>query len=305
MSEHYDDLETREPEAREGALMAALPAHIAHAKNNAPGFARILKDVAPNEVKSRKSLARLPVTRKSDLSTLQKESPPLGGLNATPAEKLAKLFLSPGPIYDPEGRGSNWWRSARGSFAGGFRAGDRVINTFAYYFTPAGSMLESGALALGCTVIPAGTGQTEIQVAAIRGLGAVGYVGTPSSLKLIVEKADELKVDISCLKRAQVGAEYLPPILRKSMRERGITVTQMYGSADLGVIAYESLGPDGAPTEGMILEEALILEIVRPGTGDPVPAGEVGEVVITSFNKDYPLSRFATGHLPAVLPGND
>ena len=164
-------------------------------------------------------------------------------------------------------------------------------------------MLESGALALGCTVIPAGTGQTEMQVAAINSLQVVGYTGTPSFLKLIVEKADELHVDISCLKRAQVGAEYLPPALRNAMRERGITVTQMYGSADLGVIAYESLGKDGSPTEGMILEESLVLEIVRPGTGDPVPAGEVGEVVITSFNKDYPLIRFATGDLSAVLPG--
>ena len=283
--------------------MAALPGHIAHAKKNAPGFARILKDVKPQSITSRKALATLPVTRKSDLGALQKEMPPLGGLNATPVEKLAKLFLSPGPIYDPEGRGANWWRSARGLFAGGFRPGDRIINTFAYHFTPAGSMLESGALALGCTVIPAGTGQTEIQVAAIRGLGVVGYVGTPSFLRLIVEKADELKVDIACLKRAQVGAEYLPPVLRTSMRERGITVTQMYGSADLGVIAYESLGPDSAPTEGMILEEALILEIVRPGTGDPVAPGEVGEVVITSFNKDYPLIRFGTGDLSAILPG--
>ena len=300
---HFDKLETRPPKAREQALMAALPRHIAHAKKNAPGFARILKDVKPQSITSRKALATLPVTRKSDLASLQKELPPLGGLNATPVEKLAKLFLSPGPIYDPEGRGANWWRSARGLFAGGFRPGDRIINTFAYHFTPAGSMLESGALALGCTVIPAGTGQTEIQVAAIRGLGVVGYVGTPSFLRLIVEKADELKVDISCLKRAQVGAEYLPPVLRTSMRERGITVTQMYGSADLGVIAYESLGPDGAPTEGMILEEALILEIVRPGTADPVPAGEVGEVVITTLNRDYPLIRFGTGDLSAILPG--
>jgi phenylacetate-coenzyme A ligase PaaK-like adenylate-forming protein len=303
MGEHFDDLETREPEAREGALMAALPAHIAHAKNNAPGFARILKDVAPSEVKSRKSLARLPVTRKSDLSTLQKESPPLGGLNATPVEKLAKLFISPGPIYDPEGRGENWWRSARGLFAGGFRAGDLVINTFAYHFTPAGSMLETGALALGCTVVPAGVGQTEMQVAAIRDLSVRGYVGTPSFLKLIVEKADELKTDISCLKKAQVGAEYLPPAIRKSMQQRDIAVTQMYGSADLGVMAYESLMPDGTVNEGMILEEALILEIVRPGTADPVPDGEVGEVVITSFNRDYPLIRFGTGDLSAVLAG--
>ena len=303
MSEHYDELETRSPEAREGALMAALPAHIAHAKANAPGFARILQDVEPREIKSRKSLGRLPVTRKSDLASLQKENPPLGGLNATPLGKLAKLFVSPGPIYDPEGRGSNWWRSARGLFAGGFRAGDLVINTFAYHFTPAGSMLESGALALGCTVVPAGTGQTELQVAAIRDLSINGYVGTPSFLKLIAEKADEQKSDISSLKKAQVGAEYLPPALRKAMKERGIAVTQMYGSADLGVIAYESVTAQGAVCEGMILEEALILEVVRPGTGDPLPDGEVGEVVITSFNRDYPLIRFGTGDLSAVLAG--
>jgi phenylacetate-CoA ligase len=283
--------------------MALLPKLVAHAKKNAPGFARILKDVKPQDVKTRKALAALPITRKSDLGALQKESPPLGGLNATPVEKLGKLFISPGPIYDPEGRGKDWWRTARGLFAGGFRAGDRVIDTFAYHFTPAGSMLESGLLALGCTVIPAGTGHTEVQAAAIHDLGANGYVGTPSFLKLIVEKADELKIDISCLKRAQVGAEYLPPALRAAMGERGITVTQMYGSADLGLIAYESLDNAGAVCEGMILEEALILEIVRPGTGDPVPAGEVGEVVITSFNKDYPLIRFATGDLSAVLAG--
>ena len=283
--------------------MAALPAHIAHAKANAPGLARILKDVDPNDIKSRKSLARLPVTRKSDLSALQKEIPPLGGLNATPVEKLAKLFVSPGPIYDPEGRGTNWWRSARGLFAGGFRPGDLVINSFAYHFTPAGSMLESGALALGCTVVPAGTGQTEMQVAAIHGLRVSGYVGTPSFLKLIVEKADELKSDISSLRKAQVGAEYLPPTLRKAMQQRGIAVTQMYGSADLGVIAYESAMADGTVNEGMILEEALILEIVRPGTGDPLRDGEVGEVVITSFNRDYPLIRFGTGDLSAVFSG--
>ena len=301
--EHYDELETRVAEAREGALMAALPAHIAHAKANAPGFARILKDIEPNDIKSRKSLARLPVTRKSDLSALQRETPPLGGLNATPVGKLAKIFISPGPIYDPEGRGANWWRTARGLFAGGFRAGELVVNTFAYHFTPAGSMLESGAIALGCTVIPAGTGQTEMQAAAIKSLRASGYVGTPSFLKLIVEKADELKTDISSLKKAQVGAEYLPPALRKAMQARGIAVTQMYASADLGLIAYESAMPDGTVNEGMILDEALILEICRPGTGDPLPDGEVGEVVITSFNRDYPLIRFGTGDLSAVLSG--
>ena len=300
---YYDRLETRAAAVREKALMAALPGLVAHAKRRAPGFKKILASVDPRKIKSREALATLPITRKSDLGTLQKELPPLGGLNATPVEKLAKLFVSPGPVYDPEGRGKDWWRTARGLFAGGFRPGDRIANSFAYHFTPAGSMLESGVLALGCTVVPTGVGQTEMQVAAIRDLQLTGYVGTPSFLKLIVEKADELKADISCLKRAQVGAEYLPPALRKSMAERGIAVTQMYGSADLGLIAYESLGRDGKPTEGMILEEALILEIVRPGTGDPVPAGEVGEVVITTFNKDYPLIRFATGDLSAVLPG--
>jgi phenylacetate-CoA ligase len=300
---YFDKLETRSPKMREKALMSALPGLIAHAKRRASGFSAILRDVNPSKIKSRDALAALPVTRKSDLGRLQKETPPLGGLNATPVEKLAKLYISPGPIYDPEGRGPNWWRTARGLFAGGFRAGDRVMNSFAYHFTPAGSMVEAGALALGCTVVPTGVGQTEMQVAAIQGLSIAGYVGTPSFLKLIVEKADELKADISCLKKAQVGAEYLPPALRKALQERGIAVTQMYASADLGLIAYESLMPDGALNEGMILEEGLLLEIVRPGTGDPVKPGEVGEVVITSFNRDYPLIRFGTGDLSAVLPG--
>jgi phenylacetate-CoA ligase len=301
--EFFDKLEARPAKKREVALMAELPRLIAHAKKRAPGFARILAEVDPRKIKSRKALATLPVTRKSDLATLQKEIPPLGGLNATPVEKLGKLFISPGPIYDPEGRGRDWWRTARGLFAGGFRAGDRVLNTFAYHFTPAGSMLESGAAALGCTVIPSGTGQTEMQVAAIRDLQINAFVGTPSFLKLIVEKADELKVDIPSLRKAHVGAEYLPPALRKSLGERGIRVSQTYASADLGLLAYESLSPDGGVHPGMILDERLILEIVRPGTGDPVAPGEVGEVVITSFNKDYPLVRFATGDLSAVLPG--
>ena len=302
-SEYFDRLETRAAKTRETALMAELPKLVAHAKRRAPGFGRILKDIEPARIKSRKALAALPVTRKSDLATLQKETPPLGGLNAAPLEKLGKLFMSPGPIYEPEGRGKDWWRTARGLFAGGFRAGDRVINTFAYHFTPAGSMLESGAAALGCTVIPTGVGQTEMQVAAIRDLGINAFVGTPSFLKLIVEKADELKVDITCLQKAQVGAEFLPPALRKNLKERGISVSQCYASADLGLIAYESLKADGTPNEGMILDEGLLLEVVRPGTGDPVAPGEVGEVVITSFNKDYPLIRFATGDLSAVLPG--
>src|SRR5207245_8778845 len=199
---------------------------------------------------------------------------------------------------EPEGRGRDWWRTARALFAAGFRPGDLAINTFAYHFTPAGSMLESGALALGCTVVPTGTGQTEMQAATLADLRASAYIGTPSFLKLIVEKADELKADIRSLKKAAVGAEYLPPALRAAMAERGIRVLQSYASADLGLIAYES-----EALEGMILDEALILEIVRPGTGDPVPDGDIGEVVVTSFNPDYPLMRFGTGDLSAILPG--
>jgi phenylacetate-CoA ligase len=283
--------------------MLALPKLVAHAKKRAPGFARILSAVNPSKVKSREALAKLPVTRKSDLRSLQEAIPPLGGLNATPVENLAKLFISPGPIYDPEGRGKDWWRAARGLFASGFRPGNRVLNCYAYHFTPAGSIMESGAAALGCTVVPAGVGQTEMQVAAIRDLRLDGYVGTPSFLKLIVEKADEMKADISCLVKAQVGAEYLPPQLREILQKRGIRVSQCYASADLGLIAYESLLAGGAVSGGMIVEETQLLEIVRPGTGAPVPPGEVGEVVITRFNQDYPLIRFGTGDLSAVLPG--
>ena len=299
--QHLDELETRAAPVREAALMAALPAHIAHAQANAPGFARILSGVDATAVNSRAALARLPVTRKSDLGELQKALPPLGGLNATPVAKMAKLFVSPGPVYEPEGRGKDWWRTARALYAAGLRSGDLVVNTLAYHFVPAGSMFETGAKTIGCTVVPAGTGQTEMQVTTIHDLGISSYVGTPSFLKLIVEKADEMKADISCLRKALVGAEYLPPALRGAMRERGIQVLQMYGTADLGLIAYETHAPDGSVNDGMIIEEALILEIVRPGTGDPVAPGEVGEVVITTFNPDYPLIRFATGDLSAVL----
>jgi len=303
MTEYYDTLETRSPDEREAQLMAALPKQIALAKRRAPGFKRILRGIDPKTIDSRAALARLPVTRKSDLGELQKALPPLGGLNATPIAKLEKLFVSPGPVYEPQGSGKDWWRTGRGLYAGGFRAGDLVVNTFAYHFTPAGSMLESGARAIGCTVVPTGTGQTEMQVSTIRDLGAVAFVGTPSFLKLIVEKATEQNVDLSCLKKAHVGAEYLPPALRDAMRARGIQVSQTYATADLGLLAYESLNPDGSVNEGMILDEQLIVEIVRPGTGDPVPAGEVGEVVVTTFNKDYPLVRFGTGDLSAVLAG--
>jgi phenylacetate-CoA ligase len=300
----FDALETRDAEARERDLLGRLAPQAAHAKANAPGFARILKDVDPRAVTSRAALARLPVTRKSDLKALQAEARPLGGLNATPLGKLAKIFVSPGQVYEPEGHGRDWWRTARALHAAGFRAGDLVANAFAYHFTPAGSMLENGALACGCTVVPTGVGQTEMQVSTIADLGITGYIGTPSFLKLIVEKAAELKVDTSCLKKALVGAEYLPPALRSAMAERGLSVMQSYATADLGSIAYETRAPDGKVCEGMVVDEGVLLEIVRPGTGDPVPAaGEVGEVVVTSFNPDYPLIRFATGDLSAVLPG--
>ena len=303
MTEYYDTLETRDPAAREQALLAALPGQIAHAKNNAPGFARILADIDPQAVTTRAALARLPVTRKSDLGELQKQRPPLGGLNATPLNKLAKIFVSPGPVYEPEGSAPDWWRTARALFAVGFRSGDLVINTFAYHFTPAGSMMESGARALGCSVVPTGIGQTEMQVSTIVDLRISGFIGTPSFLKLIVDKADELKADLGGLKKAMVGGEYLPPALRKALGERGIRVMQSYATADLGMLAYETALPDGSVNEGMILDENLLLEIVRPGTGDPVAPGEVGEVVITSFNPDYPLVRFGTGDLSAVLAG--
>ena len=303
MSEHYDTRETRAPAEREQALMSALPAQIAHARNNAPGFARILAGIDPQIVISRAALAGLPVTRKSDLAELQKLEPPLGGLNATPLNKLAKLFVSPGPVYEPQGGSPDWWRSARALFAAGFRSGDLVINTFAYHFTPAGSMFDSGALALGCTVVPTGIGQTEMQVSTIADLRISAFIGTPSFLKLIVDKADELKADIRCLNKAMVGGEYLPPALRKSLGERGIRVMQAYATADLGLLAYESALPDGSVAEGMILDEDLVLEIVRPGTGDTVAAGDVGEVVITTFNPDYPLIRFGTGDLSAILAG--
>jgi phenylacetate-CoA ligase len=303
LSPYYDALERRPPKKREAELLAALPKLLARAKKKAPGWARILKDVDAAAVKTRAALAKLPVTRKSELAELQKALPPLGGLNATPLAKMARLFVSPGPVYDPEGQGKDWWRTARSLYAAGFRPGDLVLNAFSYHFTPAASMVEHGALAIGCTVVPGGIGQTEMQAATIRDLRVSAYGGTPSFLKLIVEKADELKIDISSLKKAIVGAEYLPPALRQAMAARGIRVMQLYASADLGLIAYESALPDGSVTEGMILDEGLIVEIVRPGTGDPVLAGEVGEVVVTSLNADYPLIRFGTGDLSAVLAG--
>jgi phenylacetate-CoA ligase len=298
MAEYYDALEVRDPAERERDLLAALPRQIAHAQKNTPGFGRILAGVAAGDISSRAALAGLPVTRKSELKDLQQATLPFGGLNATAVGKLARIFISPGPIYDPEGQGEDYWRFARPLFAAGVRAGDVVQNCFSYHFTPAASMVEGGLAKLGCCVIPAGTGQTEMQVAAIASLKPSAYAGTPSFLKIIVEKARETGADISSLNKALVGAEALPATLRSWLAGEGIRTLQMYGTADLGNIAYES-----EAMEGMILDEQIILELVRPGTGEPVAAGEVGEVVVTTLNPDYPLIRFGTGDMSALLPG--
>ena len=298
MTTHYDTLETRSPEQREGELFAALPAQIAHAKGNAPYFATLLADVNPRDIASRKALATLPITRKSDLVELQKQQTPFGGLLAIAPGRLARLFVSPGPIYDAEGTASDFWRTARAMYAAGFRAADIVHNTFSYHLTPAGSMFETGAHALGCAVIPAGTGQTEMQVSTISALKPNAYAGTPTFLKMLFDKADEMGGDISSISKAIVSGEAFLAPAREFIKARGVDAYQAYGSADLGIIAYESVA-----REGLILDEKIIVEIVRPGTGEPVTDGEVGEVVVTTFNRDYPLVRFATGDLSAVLGG--
>ena len=295
---YYDSLETRAPAEREAALMAALATQVAHAQAHAPGFAASLAGIDAASINTRAALATLPLTRKGDLKDLQRANLPLGGLNATPLRQLARIFMSPGPIYDPEGRRADYWRSARQLYAAGFRAGELVHNSFSYHLTPAGSMFESGAQKIGCTVIPAGVGQTEMQLQAIADLRPDGYVGTPSFLKILLEKAAEMNSDVTSIKKALVGGEALPPSLRAWFKERGITVFQGYGTADLGNIAYES-----PALEGMIIDEEVIVEIVRPGTGDPLAEGEVGEVVVTTLNPDYPLIRLCTGDMSAVLAG--
>ena len=295
---YYDSLETRSPVEREAWLMARLPQQVAHAKRKSAYWRRLLDGVAAESIDSRAALDELPLTRKSELSELQRAAPPFGGLTATPMTGLSRVFASPGPIYDPEGRGEDWWRFARVLFAAGFRAGDLVHNAFSYHFTPAGFMLEGAAQKLGCPVFPAGVGQTDMQVQAMADLRPAAYVGTPSFLRIILEKADELGADVSSLCKAVVSGEALPPTLRKLLNDRGVVVRQAYASADLGVIAYET-----PSEEGLVVEEDVLLEIVRTGTGDPVAEGEVGEVVVTSFNRDYPLLRFATGDLSALLPG--
>ncbi|MBN9516794.1 MAG: AMP-binding protein [Alphaproteobacteria bacterium] len=297
-TEYFDTLETRSAEEREIALTSDLKAQITHAKANAPFFAEWLKDVDPATVTSRAALARLPVLRKGNLGAVQKKSPPMGGLLGVSLSQVQHIFMSPGPIFEIDTAERDYFRGARAMYAAGFRAGDIVHNTFSYHLTPAGIMMETAARALGCIVVPGGVGQTELQLDAIEAIRPVGYVGTPSFLKILLEKADELGKDISSIRKAFVGAEALPPSLRQMFRDRGLSALQSYGTADLGTIAYESQA-----LEGMIVDEGVVVEIVRPGTGDPVADGEVGEVVVTTFSKAYPLVRFGTGDLSAVLPG--
>jgi phenylacetate-CoA ligase len=299
MSAHFDTLETRDPEEREREQLARLPHQIAHAKANAPAFARVLAGIEPDAIATREALAHIPVTRKSELVELQKSNRPFGGLAATRWGDATRVFASPGPIYEPEGRAADYWRLARALYAAGFRRGDLVHNCFSYHFTPAGSMLETGAHALGCTVFAGGIGQSEQQVQAMAHLKPDGYVGTPSFLKIILDKADELGVELPSLTKALVSAEPFPPSLRDAWSARGIAGYQVYATADVGTIAYET-----PAREGLVVDEGVLVEIVRPGTGDPVAPGDVGEVVVTLLqNVDYPLIRFGTGDLSAILPG--
>ncbi len=298
----YDALEARDPALREAELMAGLPALIAAAKERCPAYRSLLAAIRPEQVTGRQALAELPLTRKSELIERQRRDPPFGGFAAVPLSALRHVFMSPGPIYEPEARRADYGRFARALFAAGFRAGDLVHNTFSYHLTPAGAMVESGAAALGCPVIPAGPGQTELQLRAIADLQPDGYVGTPSFLKILLDRAAEAGVDIASLKKALVSAEALPATLRRELRSRGVAVLQCYGTADVGLIAYESAGPDGEAEEGLVLDEQIIVELVRPGTGEPVGAGDIGEVVVTTLTPEYPLIRFATGDLSRMLP---
>jgi phenylacetate-CoA ligase len=298
-----DALEIRNPAEREAALLAALPAQIAHARTASAAFAEILAGIDPATITSRAALATLPVTRKHELLARQQAGRAenvFGGFSTLGfGAAMPRVFSSPGPMYEPEGTRRDYWRMARALYAAGFRPGELVHNSFSYHFVPAGSMMESGAHALGCTVFPGGTGQTEQQVQAMAELKPAGYIGTPSFLKIIVEKAAEMNVALPSVTKALVSAEAFPPSLRDWLAERGIAGYQCYATADLGLIAYET-----EAREGLVIDEGVIVEIVRPGTGDPVLEGEVGELVVTTLNPDYPLIRFGTGDLSAVLPGH-
>ena len=304
MSDYFDALETRTPAEREAALMAALPRQIAHAQAHSAAMSEILAGVDAAAITSRAALAQLPVTRKSELLARQQASraagrDAFGGFSAIRyGAAMPRLYASPGPIYEPEGTGRDYWRAARAMFAAGFRAGDLAHNAFSYHMTPGAFIMESGAHAVGCTVFPAGTGQTEQQLQAIAELKPQAYLGTPSFLRILVEKAQAGGVDIRSLTKGLVGGEAFPPSLRDWFTERGMAIYQSYATADVGLIAYET-----ASREGLVLDEGVIVEIVRPGTGDPVGEGEVGEIVVTVLGPDYPLIRFGTGDLSAVLPG--
>ena len=307
MTDFYDLLEQRDPAVREAALLAALPGHIAQAQRATSAFAESLAGVDAAAISSRAALATLPVIRKHELlarQTALRAQDPFGGFSAIGWRGLRagsgarRVFQSPGPIYEPEGTAPDYWRMARALFAAGFRAGDLAHCSFSYHLTPAGSMMESGAHALGCTTFAGGIGNTELQLQAMTELRPHGYIGTPSFLKLLVEQAAETGAAIGSLAKASVGGEAFPPSLRDWLTERGVAAYQSYGTADCGLIAYET-----AAREGLVLDEGVIVEIVRPGTGDVVPEGEVGEVVVTVLNPDYPLLRFGTGDLSAILAG--
>jgi phenylacetate-coenzyme A ligase PaaK-like adenylate-forming protein len=295
MSDHYDALETRDPAAREADLFVRLPAAIAQALT-APGWAKQLAGVDPKQVTSRAALAKLPLLRKSDLVERQRATPPFGGYNTVAPGKARRLHMSPGPIFEPSGHAGAG--AARALFAAGFRPGDIVHNSFTYHLNPGAFILEEGAHTLGCATIPGGVGNTEQQIEAIAHLKPSGYVGTPDFIKVLLDTAAKASKNISSIKRGLVSGAALPASLRQELAGRGVAVLQCYAIAETGVIAYESQA-----REGMILDESLILEIVRPGTGDPVADGEVGEVVVTSFDADYPMIRLATGDLSAVMAG--
>ncbi|MFC3571540.1 phenylacetate--CoA ligase family protein [Paracoccus simplex] len=292
----YDELETRSADERALWLAAELPAALARARS-APALARILAEIEPEEITTREALARLPVIRKSELSEAQKKKPPFGGFTTRHPHEFENIYQSPGPIYEPGRRGEDWWRLGRFLHAAGVGAGDIIHNCFGYHLTPAGMMFESAARAVGAATLPAGTGQTELQVRAAVDIGTTVYAGTPDYLKIMLDKAAEMGERLA-MTRAVVSGGALFPSLRQAYAERGIATTQCYATADLGLIAYES-----PAQEGMIVDERVVVEIVRPGTGDPVPDGEVGEVVVTTLNADYPLVRFATGDLSAAMPG--
>jgi phenylacetate-CoA ligase len=302
MNDYFDALEVRDPGEREARLMAALPGQVAHAQRSAAAFAQILAGVDARSIDSRAALARLPVTRKPELLGRQQATrpgDPFGGFSAiVRGPHMPHIFASPGPIYEPDGTAPDYLRAARAMFAAGFRRGDLVHNSFSYHMTPGAFIMESGAHAVGCTVFPAGVGQTEQQLQAIAELRPDAYMGTPSFLRILVEKAAETNVDISSMCKGLTGGEALPPSLRNWFAEHGLAVYQSYATADLGLIAYETQA-----REGLVLDESLIVEIVQPGTGDPVAEGEVGELVVTTLNPAYPLIRFGTGDLSALLPG--